>query len=244
MEKESGFLTDKKVIVLGGSSGIGLAAAKAAADEGATVIIVSSNQQRIDNALKELPAGSKGFVADLTDETQIQVLFADFGNFDHLVFTAGDTLQLKNLGDINIVDAKTFFDVRYWGAFTAVKYAVQYLNEGGSITLTGGVASLRPDNGWSLGASVCAAMEGFTRAMAIELAPLRVNMVSPGVVRTNLWSDMPAADRDAMYTNIGQQLPLKYVAGPEDIAQTYMYLIRQSYGTGQTVVVDGGYVLV
>ena len=244
MKKQSEFLTGKKVVILGGSSGIGLATAKAAAAEGAEIIIISSNWQRIDNALRELPEGSKGFAADLTNEKQVQDLFSNLGAFDHLVYTAGESLQLKNLEDIAIDEAKKFFDLRYWGALTAVKYAAPHINKGGSITLTGGVASLRPGAGWALGASICAAMEGFTRTMAIELAPLRVNLVSPGVVRTNLWSDMSAADRNAMYSNIGNQLPLKYVAEAEDIAQSYMYLIRQPYSTGQMIVVDGGYVLV
>jgi len=229
---------------LGGSSGIGLATAKAAAAQGAELVIVSSNQQRIDNALKELPAGSKGFAVNLADESTIKAFFEQLGKFDHLVYTAGESLQLINIADVAIADAKQFFNLRYWGAFTAVKYAAPNINAGGSIVLTGGVASLRPGAGWSLGASICAAMEGLTRTMAVELAPMRVNLVSPGIVRTNLWSDMADADREGMYTHYSSQLPVKYVAGPEDIAQTYIYLMTQPYGTGQTVVVDGGYVLI
>ena len=87
-------------------------------------------------------------------------------------------------------------------------------------------------------------MEGFTRAMAIELAPLRVNLVSPGMVRTNLWSDMTDADREAMYEHVGNGLPVKRVGEAEDIAQTYIYLMRQQFSTGQIIIADGGYVLV
>jgi len=237
-------LNGKKVVVLGGSSGIGFATAKAAAGEGAEVIIVSSNQQRIDKALENLPAGSKGFGIDLTNEEQVSKLFTEIGKFDHLVYTAGETLALNSIGDIATDNAKQFFNLRYWGAFMAVKYAAPNMNAGGSIVLTGGVASLRPGKGWSLGASICAAMEGFTRAMAVELAPIRVNLVSPGIVRTNLWADMADADRDGMYSYYSEQLPVKYVAGPDDIAQTYLYLMHQKYSTGQIIVADGGYVLV
>jgi NAD(P)-dependent dehydrogenase (short-subunit alcohol dehydrogenase family) len=234
----------KKVVVLGGSSGIGFATAKAAAAQGAEVIIVSSNQQRIDNALAELPAGSEGFAVDLTNEQAIQNFFTQLGQFDHLVYTAGEGLQIVNIADANLADAKQFFNVRYWGAFTAVKYASQYLNKNGSIVLTSGIASIRPNAGWSLGASILGAMEGFTRAMAVELAPIRVNLVSPGVVKTNLWSNMTEAEREDFYTVMGNGLPVKRVGEAEDIALTYLYLMQQQFGTGQMVVVDGGAVLV
>ena len=244
MKDQTGFLTGKKVVVLGGSSGLGLATAIAASDEGAEVTIVSSNQQRIDKALEQLAANSKGLAVNLTDEQQVQELFATIGAFDHLVYTAGESLMLQNIGDVAGQEAKGFFDLRYWGAFTAVKYAAPNINEGGSITLTGGVASARPGSGWSLGASICSAMEGFTRAMAIELAPVRVNLVSPGMVRTNLWSDMPDADRDAMYEHVASGLPVKRIGEAEDIALTYLYLMKQPFSTGQVIIADGGYVLV
>ena len=237
-------LKGKKVIVLGGSSGIGLATAKAAAAEGAALIIVSSNQQRIDKALAALPANAKGFAVDLTDEGQISKLFTAIGKFDHLVYTAGEALHLDNIENTAIDAAKQFFNVRYWGAFTAVKYAAPHINAGGSIVLTGGTAGQRPGKGWSLGASICAAMEGFTRAMAVELSPVRVNMVAPGLVKTDLWAGMADADRDGMYSHYCEQLLVKYIAGPDEVAQTYLYLMNQKYSTGQTVVVDGGYVLI
>jgi len=240
MEKLKG----KKVVILGGSSGIGFATAKAAATAGGEVIIVSGNQQRIEKALAELPAGSQGFGVDLRNEDQVSNLFVKIGRFDHLVFTAGESLQVDTIGDLEVDAAKQFFDLRYWGAFISVKYASPYVNDGGSITLTGGCASLRPGKGWSLVASICAAMEGFTRAMAIELAPVRVNMVMPGVVRTSLWDGMENAEREGMYDHFSDQLPVKYVAGPEDIAQSYLYLMQQKYSTGQRVIVDGGFVLI
>ena len=243
-DQQNGFLTTKRVVILGGSSGIGLATAKAAAAEGAYVIIVSSNQQRIDNALTELPENSKGLAADLSNEQQVQQLFSQIGTFHHLVYTAGESLQLVELADAVVTDAKKFFDLRYWGAFMVVKYAAPYIASDGSITLTGGVASLRPGKGWSLGASICAAIEGFMRAMAIELAPVRVNMVAPGIVKTNLWGNMPVAEQEGMYAHFNNTLPVKHVAEAEEIAQTYLYLIRQQYSTGQMVIVDGGYVLV
>ncbi len=243
-KQPNGFLDKKKVVILGGSAGIGLATAKAAAALGAEVVIVSSNQRKLNEALTQLPANATAIATDLTKEEQVKDLFTQIGAFDHLVFTAGENLQLNTIADVTVADAKQFFDLRYWGAFMAVKYAAPNISQGGSIVLSGGCASIRPGKGWVLGSSICAAMEGFTRTMAIELAPIRVNIVVPGLVKTELWGNMAEADREAMFDHFSDTLPVKYVAGADDIAQTYIYLLTQKYSTGQRVVVDGGYVLV
>jgi NAD(P)-dependent dehydrogenase (short-subunit alcohol dehydrogenase family) len=235
-------LEGKRVVVLGGSSGIGFATAQAAAKQGAAVVIASSRQARIDKALATLPSGSEGRVVDLANEAAVRRLFADLGLFDHLVFTAGETLQLGLLADIDIAAARGFFDLRYWGAFTAAKYGSANIRPGGSIVFTSGIAGQRPRSGWALGASICSAMEGLTRALAIE--PIRVNIVSPGVVATPLWAEMAEADREALYRQAGEKLPVGHIGEAAEIAEAYLYLMDQSYATGQVLVVDGGAVLV
>ncbi len=237
-------LKGKRIIVLGGSSGIGLATAQASARDGANVVIASSRKDRIEAALATLPTGSDGHVADLADENAIRTLFARLGAFDHLVFTAGETLQLGPIATTDLDTARRFFTLRYWGAYCAAKFGSGSIRAGGSIVFTSGIAGQRPHPGWSLGASICAAMEGLTRALAVELAPIRVNIVSPGVVRTPLWGNMTDADRDALYQQMADKLPVKHVGDAEEIAQAYLYLMRQSYSTGQVLVVDGGAVLV
>lgn len=244
MKNQIEALANKRVVLLGASSGLGLATAKAAAAEGAKVVIVSSNQQRIDLALKELPEGSEGYAVDLSQEVNIKNFFSSIGKFDHLVYTAAENLSLKNIEDIEIEEARNFFNLRFFGAFTAVKYAFPHINAGGSISLSSGIASTRPGKGWSLATTICAAMEGFVRAMAVELAPIRVNAVVPGVIKTNLWSNMTEEDRENLYQTVGASLPVKRVGEAEDVAQTFLYLIKQGFGTGQNIVVDGGTVLV
>jgi NAD(P)-dependent dehydrogenase (short-subunit alcohol dehydrogenase family) len=233
-------LGEKRIVVLGGSSGIGLATAQAAAQDGANVVIVSSRKDRIDAALTTLPAGTEGHVVDLADRDATQALFARVGGFDHLVFTAGEPLQLGTLATTDVDTAQRFFTLRYWGAYCAAKYGSAGIRKGGSIVFSSGIAGQRPQAGWSLGASICAAMEGLTRALAVELAPIRVNIVSPGVVRTALWANMAEADREAMYQRLANSLPVGHVGNAEEIAQAYLYLMRQSYSTGQVLVVDGG----
>lgn len=237
-------LKGKKVVILGGSSGLGLATAKAAAAEGANVIVVSSNAARVQNAVAELPGNGFAMQADLSDEESIKRLFEEIGTLDHLVFTAGESLLLSKIADTEVATARAFFNLRYWGAFMAVKYAAPRIDAGGSVVLTGGIVSARPNAGWSIGASICAAMDGFTRAMAVELAPVRVNLVSPGVIRTNLWSSMAEAERDAFYDQIAGALPVGQVGEASQVAQTYIYLMKQPFATGQILVTDGGAVLV
>jgi len=123
---------------------------------------------------------------------------------------------------------------------TAAKYASANIRPGGSIVLTTGIAGARPLKGWTIAASICGAMVSLTRALAVELAPTRVNADSPGVVRTALWDNLSEADRSAMYQQVGAALPVGRVGEASDIAESFLYLMREGYGTGQVIVVDGG----
>jgi NAD(P)-dependent dehydrogenase (short-subunit alcohol dehydrogenase family) len=237
-------LSGKRVVVLGGTSGIGLSVAEAAAREGARPVVVSRDPGRVEAALARLPAGAEGIAADLREEGAVKGLFERIGAFDHLVFTAGETLQIGALAELSLAAGRQFFETRYWGALTAAKYGAPLIRPGGSVVFSSGIAGARPQAGWALGASICAAMEGLTRALAVELAPIRVNLVSPGFVRTPLWRDIPEADREAMYASAGARLPVGRVGEAAELAETYVFLMRQGFATGQTFVVDGGGVLV
>ncbi|MGC1304256.1 MAG: SDR family oxidoreductase [Caulobacteraceae bacterium] len=236
-------LKDKRIVVLGGTSGLGFATAQAAAREGASLVIASSRQARVSQTLESLP-GAEGHVVDFTDEAQMSGLFERIDAFDHLVYTAGDSLLLGALADTRIADARRAFEVRFWGALTAVKYGAPHIRAGGSIVLTTGIASQRPIPGWVTPASTLGAMEALTRALAVELAPIRVNMVSPGVVKTEMWNQLPDDAREGLYRDVGAKLLVGRVGEAPEIAETYLYLMRQSYSTGQVITVDGGGVLV
>lgn len=233
-------LNRQRLVVLGGSSGIGLAVAKAAMREGCEAIIVSHSSARLDAALKQLPEGAQAQTADMGDEKSIRSLFDKLGAFDHLVYTAGENLQLAMLDELDTNWARGFFNVRYWGALAATKYGAPHIRPGGSITLTSGLAGQRPHPGWSVPSSICAAMEGLTRALAVEIAPIRVNVVSPGVAKSPLWDGMSEIERTALYEKMAQTLPLRHVGETDEIAESYLYLMKQTYGTGQRITVDGG----
>jgi NAD(P)-dependent dehydrogenase (short-subunit alcohol dehydrogenase family) len=236
-------LHNKRVVILGGSSGIGLAVAEQAASQGAKLVIASSNAERVQKAVEKLEGNAQGHTLDLTDESAVENFFAKLGAFDHLVFTAGDELRLHDLAATDLQQARGAFELRYWAALAAVKYGSKSIRKG-SIVLTTGVAGQRPHKGWVVAASVCGTIEALTRALALELAPIRVNAVSPGVVRTNLWQNMTAAERERLYESVGNNLPVGRVGEAHDIAQAYLFLMQEEFSTGQTLVVDGGTVLV
>jgi NAD(P)-dependent dehydrogenase (short-subunit alcohol dehydrogenase family) len=243
MPQENGF-ENKRVVILGGSSGIGLAVAEEAASQGAKVVIVSSNPERVQEAIQSIGGEAQGQAVDLSEERAVENFFRELGAFDHLVFTAGDSLQLHELASLNLKQARRAFELRYWSALAAVKYGSPQIRKGGSVVLTTGVAGRRPHRGWVIAASVCGTIEALTRALAIELAPIRVNAVSPGVVRTNLWHNVSSAEREQLYESVAKRLPVGRVGEAHDIARAYLYLMQEGFSTGQTVVVDGGTVLV
>ncbi|MET9628047.1 SDR family oxidoreductase [Lentzea sp. NPDC006480] len=218
-------LDGQRVAILGGSSGIGLATAKAALDAGAEVTVVSRKPQ----------PGFAHHAADLTDPTAITKAFDAIGEIDHLVYTAGEPLELMTLEDFDRDRARTFFGLRYFSVLDVVKAARVTT----SITLTTGIAKDRPGPGWAVAASVCGAVEALTKALAVELAPLRVNAVSPGVVRSPLWGP----DAEQLYTDVGKTLPLQRVGEVDEIAHAFLYLMTQQWATGTILTVDGGTVL-
>ncbi|MEW2271501.1 SDR family oxidoreductase [Streptomyces griseofuscus] len=233
-------LRGQRVVVLGGTSGIGFAVAEGAVREGAEVVVASRRRESVDAALKRLPEGARGEVLDTTDEAAVRGFFEGLGAFDHLVYTAGETLLLESVADTELDRAQRFLDTRLWGAYRAVKHGAGSIREGGSIVLTTGTAGNRPLPGSSVVSALCGAMESLTRALALELAPLRVNVVAPGVVRTELWRELPEAEREGLYGAAAGSLPVGRVGEPADVAEAYLYLMRGGYSAGSVVVVDGG----
>jgi NAD(P)-dependent dehydrogenase (short-subunit alcohol dehydrogenase family) len=237
-------MNGKRVVVLGGTSGLGFAAARAAAAAGASVVVASRSQDGVHRAVSALPRGTEGHTVDVTDEAEVRDLFDRLGDFDHLVYTAGEPLMSSALADTDIEAVRKFFEIRYFGALTAVKYGAPHIRTGGSVVLTGGTASTRPQPGTTAVSSVLAAIEGLTRALAVELAPIRVNAVVPTIVRSEMWDGLPADVREGMYDAVGKSLLVGRIGDAADVADAYLYLMRSRHSTGATVTIDGGAVLV
>jgi NAD(P)-dependent dehydrogenase (short-subunit alcohol dehydrogenase family) len=236
-------ISGSRVLIVGGTSGIGLAVATAVVERGATPIVASRRPASVDTALAALPEKAEGATVDLTDEASVMALVQQHAPLDHVVYTAGEPLELVPLRDLTPDIVRSFFETRFLGAIAVVRAVAPLLRAGASITLTSGTAGDRPGAGWALGASVCGAMSALTRALAVELAPVRVNAVAPGVVRSPLWAGMSEQDRAAMYDDVAAAIPLGRVAEVEDVALAYVYAMQQVHGTGIVITVDGGTVL-
>jgi NAD(P)-dependent dehydrogenase (short-subunit alcohol dehydrogenase family) len=226
----------QQVVVLGGSSGIGYATAEAAKARGASVVVVSRSPQRAADRL-----GVQGRAADLSDPDAVASVLTGLDGIDHLVYTAGEALSLMPLADFDLGRAHDFFEVRYFGALSAVRAALPRLRPGGSMTLTTGTAGDRPTPGWSVAASICGAVESLTRALAVELAPIRVNAVKPGVTRSPMWGVGEAVDQ--LYAETAKAAPLGRAGEVTDVAEAIVYLMGQSYTTGTVLPVEGGALL-
>jgi NAD(P)-dependent dehydrogenase (short-subunit alcohol dehydrogenase family) len=232
--------SSSRIVIVGGTSGIGLATARRLALAGAVVTIASRRAESVDQALGQLPAGVVGRAVDASSTEALAGLFDEVGEFDHFVYTAGENLVGRPLAEYSVAYARDFFGLRVFHALDAVRLAVPHLSDSGSITLTSGTAAFKGGPGWTLGTATSGAIVSVARSLAVELAPLRVNVVAPGVVRSPLWDQMSAADRDGMYAALSDSLPLGRVAEADDIAKAFVALMDQDYVTGTVSLVDGG----
>ncbi len=236
-------LKEKRVVIIGGSSGMGLASAKAAAAAGAYVLIAGRSPEKLQRALDEIEGEADAHPLDVTREGDVREFFARLGGFDHLVTTAA-TGAVGAFLEMESADVRNVFESKFWGQYNAAKYGATGIRPGGSITMFAGVASEKPLPGLVAYAAVNGAVEGLCRTLAVELAPLRVNVVSPGIVMTPAYAEMPADKREAMFEAVGAKLPVRRVGRPEDIAKTVLYLMENGYTTGTVIQVDGGHRLV
>ena len=236
-------LANTNVLLIGGTSGIGLGVARAVADRGAMPIVVSRQRSNVDRAVGALPEGARGAILDLAEDGALDRLADEVGDVDHLVYTAGESLELAPLVDLTPDVVNGFLQTRFVGAINAVRVFGPRLRAGGSVTLTSGTAAWTPGFG-ALPVSLCGAMNALTTALAVELAPIRVNAVAPGMVRTPLWDAMPEADRTALYDSESDRLPLGRIGEVEDVALAYVYCMEQTHGTGTVITVEGGALLV
>jgi NAD(P)-dependent dehydrogenase (short-subunit alcohol dehydrogenase family) len=232
----------KRVIIIGGSSGIGLATARGAAAEGAEVLLASRSEEKLQKARESFSGKVDVFVVDAEKEESVKTLFEKEREFDHL-FTPGSEGARGPFLSLDSQAARRAFDSKFWGQYFAAKYGAPKIRPGGSITFMAGAFSQRPGPGTAVLAAINSAVEGLGRALAVELAPLRVNVVSPGLVDTPNFAKMPADQRSALFKTVAASIPAHRIGTPEDLAEAVLYLMGNGYTTGHTLFADGGMTL-
>jgi NAD(P)-dependent dehydrogenase (short-subunit alcohol dehydrogenase family) len=228
-------LKNKKVIVVGGSSGIGLATAEMAKAQGADVVIASRNAERVKAAADKI--GAKGIPADVTRDDSVVDLFRAAGPADHVVVSAAQ-LRTGPFKTVAMKDVRATLEGKLWGAWRCARAAE--IKPGGSLSLVSGFLSIRPRPNSAIVSVANGALESLTRALALELAPVRVNCVSPGIVDTPIRAAMPEAARKEMLEKAAAALPVKRVGLAEDIARQILAFMENGFMSGSIVYLDGG----
>jgi NAD(P)-dependent dehydrogenase (short-subunit alcohol dehydrogenase family) len=232
-------LAGKKVVVVGGSSGIGFATAELAKREGAEIIIASRNANRVNAAAEKL--GAKAITADVTSDKSIEDLFRACGPVDHVVVTAAQ-LRSGPFKTVAMEDVRATMEGKFWGAWRVARSAE--IRAGGSLTLVSGYLSIRPRPNSAIVGAANGAIESLARSLALELAPVRVNAVSPGIIDTPIRAAMPEAARLDMLAKTAAALPVGRVGVGEDIARQILAFMTIGFATGSIVYIDGGALIV
>lgn len=232
-------LSDQTLVVIGGSSGIGLAVARAALGLGARVFVAGRDTARLAQAAAAHP-GLETVVLDITREDEVAAVFDRIGTFDHLVVTAGALTGSAPLRTQDIATMREAFDVKLTGSLIAAKHAAAHLRQGGSIGFTSGVLARKPSPNAVVKTAINAALEAVTRQLARELAPIRVYAISPGPVNTPSWRLMDDASRSAMFDKLGSTLPVGFAASDDDTAAGYVFAMQARALTGAVIDLDSG----
>ena len=217
------FTKETKTIVIGGTSGIGKAVATALANRDGTI---------------EVASRSTGL--DVKDEAAIAAYFDAQGPVDHVGFTAGSSAPGGAVTDVSSDAAKQAFDTKFWGAIAVAKAAARHIKPGGTITLTSGFLARRTVPGTYVKTAMNAALEAVAKILAKELAPIRVNVVSPGLTDTEAYAGMTSEARMAMLHNAAKSLPAGKVGCADDLAAGYLFAIDNPFVTGAVIDIDGG----
>jgi len=228
-------LRGARVLVVGASSGIGKAAAIRFARAGATVLAAARASERLQRAAEDIGAVALAF--DIRDNAAVEAVLGPQPPFDHVVISAAQA-KAGSVSGLSMEDARAAMESKFWGAYQVAR-AVK-INPAGSLTFVSGVLGQRPSPAAVLQGAINSALEALARGLALELSPVRVNAISPGVIATPLWSGLPQETREAMFAASAQRLPAKRIGAPEDVAAAIFLAATNPFMTGTTLSVDGG----
>ena len=254
-QKYTNKLAGARVLIIGGSSGIGFAVAEACLEHRCKVIISSSQQSRIDSSierlLKQYPSTKdrlSGYPCDLSSpsvDENIKSLFSKIDVLDHIIFTAGDPLATIPLKEATLESIQRAGMVRFFAPLLVAKYGHEHLapGPGSSIILTTGTISEKPMAGWTIPASYAGGHHSMMRNLALDLKPTRVNLVSPGLVGTEMWDWMPKEQFEGFAEGHRKGTTTGEVGRPEDVAEAYLYCMRDRNVSGSVIDTNSGSLL-
>ena len=232
-------LEDRRVVVVGGTSGMGQATVTEAARLGAYV--VAAGRRRTES--RQGAPGVEHVEVEVVDERSVRALFEHVGVLDHLLVTASPGTPGPFL-DHDLTTARSFMDGKFFGSWMCARYAAPRMRPGGSITFVTGGAAVRPPRNGSMIAAAFSALEALTRALAVELGPLRVNTIRPGYTDSEMWSFLPEGARDDLRRRVAAAMPVGRMGTPGDIAHAALFLMTNAQVTGTVLEVTGGETLV
>lgn len=232
-------MTDRTALIVGGTSGIGLATARALSDVGMVVHVAGRSQERVDDVVATHP-GLLGHQVDGGNAAQVAALAASIAPIDCLVVTLSGSEGPGAIADLDLGMLRRAFDAKFWAHVTTIQAALPHLATDGSITLLGAITARAGMPGTAGIAAINGAVEALVKPLAVELAPIRVNGVSPGLVDTPWWSGLPVEARQAYFAQAAAQLPSRRIATAEEIAEVVVLAATNPNLTGTVIEADGG----
>lgn len=234
---------NKKVVIVGASSGIGRALAYMFSEKGAIVYLISRTLKTLEQVKSELPNEAYIHTMDMLNDKSVESVFSKIGHFDYLSLTAvaDETKLMSPIKSMTNNIAQRGME-KFWGTFNVTREASKYINTDGAMIVTSSISIYRPSkNGASIMNAASAAVATYAKSLALEIAPVRVNIIAPGVVGTGVWTEEQLNGYESWAQNT---LPVKHLGKPEELAYAYFSTLTNPYMTGSVVTVDGGLTMI
>jgi len=229
----------EKIVIAGGTSGMGLATAKLLSDKN-NVVILGRDEEKLDKALNEIGKNVSGKSLNATDKNQLDKVFSEIGSFDHLIIALSGGKGIGKFKDLDLSDLREGFDGKFFPQLQTAQAALPFINKNGSITFITSISSRSKAIGTAGLGAINGAIEVMIPTLAKELKPLRINAVAPGVINTTWWNFLTPEKKQETFRQYSDTIPLGRVGEPEEIAKMIFALIDNKYITGQIIAVDGG----